>query len=47
MKAKMIAKHVAWCRHFGKNGRDGDRERRSIKRGKANDWKRAARKDQL
>jgi hypothetical protein len=43
---KMISADAAWCRHFGKRGKDGDQERRNIKRGKKNDWKRAERKGQ-
>lgn len=44
--AKLIAKDAAWCRHYGKRGIDGDKERRMIKRGKKNDWKRAEHKGQ-
>lgn len=43
--AKMVAKDAAWCRHFGKLGKNGDRERRSIKRGKSGDWKRQEKRD--
>lgn len=45
--AKMLAANAAWCRHYGKLGKSGDQERRSIKRGKKNDWKREQRKDRL
>jgi len=30
--AKMVASNAAWCRHFGKAGKNGDKERRAIKR---------------
>lgn len=43
--AKMVATDARWCRHYGKRGKNGDAERRSIKRGKGNDWKRQEKRD--
>lgn len=44
--AKMVAADAAWCRHYGKRGKAGDKERRNIKRGKAGNWKRQEARDQ-
>lgn len=40
----MTARDARWCRHYGRKGKAADQERRSIKRGKRNDWKKKVRK---
>lgn len=42
---KMVAANVAWCRHYGKRGKAGDKERRSVKRSERNNFKRELAKD--
>jgi hypothetical protein len=34
--AKMVAANVAWCRHFGTDGKGKDQERRAVKRSEKN-----------
>lgn len=43
--AKMISRDAGWCRKYGKAGKNGDQERRAIKRSERNRSKKDLRRE--